>query len=407
MKRCYILILSILMVSSLLIASACQPSVSYIYETIPPVTVPETRVQFNTVNQTITTTTNITATTTLTSPTTVTNTTTATNTIAAPITVMATTTTTVTTTIQAKTLVSGVLVTGTTTWGLANSPYALTGNVQVPTGGILIIQAGVVVDLRDKFIQVDGTLQVIGIAGQPVTMSAFGTTDNNNSGIIFTANSTGWDEVLQTGSIIQNAIIQDNIIRINGGAPKITSNTFVATGSALTDNGDALVGIAIWSEGRATIIGNSFKLRMGNGIALWGLGTVKIEHNSFEGRIVNAGNQTGRETIAINLYSQLQTGAIFSNTIFNNNTGLRIALNNAQPFQINITGNAIYNNSLNARVVGSGTGDINMPNNWWGTADAAAIAAKIYDYNQDFRLGKIIYTPFLTSMPTDVPVLPP
>jgi hypothetical protein len=36
-------------------------------------------------------------------------------------------------------------------------------------------------------------------------------------------------------------------------------------------------------------------------------------------------------------------------------------------------------------------------NNWWGTTDSAQISQKIFDANDDFNLGTIIYTPFLNS----------
>jgi heme-binding NEAT domain protein len=41
--------------------------------------------------------------------------------------------------------------------------------------------------------------------------------------------------------------------------------------------------------------------------------------------------------------------------------------------------------------------DINAANNWWGTTETATIDQKIYDYNDDFNLGKVNYTPFLTE----------
>jgi hypothetical protein len=45
-----------------------------------------------------------------------------------------------------------------------------------------------------------------------------------------------------------------------------------------------------------------------------------------------------------------------------------------------------------------------MSNNWWGTKDSAAIEAKLYHFPQDFRLSRIIYEPFLTEMPGDIPL---
>jgi hypothetical protein len=35
--------------------------------------------------------------------------------------------------------------------------------------------------------------------------------------------------------------------------------------------------------------------------------------------------------------------------------------------------------------------------NWWGTTNGTLISQKIFDSNDDFSLGTIIYTPFLNS----------
>lgn len=42
-------------------------------------------------------------------------------------------------------------------------------------------------------------------------------------------------------------------------------------------------------------------------------------------------------------------------------------------------------------------GAIDAANNWWGTTDRAAINQAIYDYNDDFNLGKVTYEPFLDT----------
>jgi hypothetical protein len=46
---------------------------------------------------------------------------------------------------------------------------------------------------------------------------------------------------------------------------------------------------------------------------------------------------------------------------------------------------------------GANPTNVNVANNWWGTTDIAMIDEKIYDYNDDFELGKVNYVPFLTA----------
>ena len=96
---------------------------------------------------------------------------------------------------------------------------------------------------------------------------------------------------------------------------------------------------------------------------------------------------------------------ITSNNISDNYGGIyinRVLLTTSYLIQ----GNAIYKNDSHNASNYESLG-IDCANNWWGTTDPVAIAAKIYDKNQDFKLGTITFIPFLTSMPTDVPVLPP
>jgi hypothetical protein len=47
--------------------------------------------------------------------------------------------------------------------------------------------------------------------------------------------------------------------------------------------------------------------------------------------------------------------------------------------------------------------DWDFTNNWWGTTNFSEINESIYDYYDDFNLGKVIYKPFLTSLSPDAP----
>jgi hypothetical protein len=60
----------------------------------------------------------------------------------------------------------------------------------------------------------------------------------------------------------------------------------------------------------------------------------------------------------------------------------------------NINNNSIYNVKNG---VPKTWGDWDFKNNWWGTTNANEINQSIYDYYDDFNLGKVIYKPYLTS----------
>jgi len=92
---------------------------------------------------------------------------------------------------------------------------------------------------------------------------------------------------------------------------------------------------------------------------------------------------------------------VVANNITENDVGIFIHTSGQGVCEVlHIFGNAIYNNhKWNAW---AGTQDVNMTRNWWGTTDAQAIKAKLYDYTIDFRLGRILYEPFLTEPPVDL-----
>ena len=78
---------------------------------------------------------------------------------------------------QAGTNVVGI-ITSSTNWTKADSPYTLTGPVAVNTGVTLTIEAGTLVNLNDFYIQVNGTLIAIGSDGEKISF--------NNGEIVFT-----------------------------------------------------------------------------------------------------------------------------------------------------------------------------------------------------------------------------
>jgi hypothetical protein len=54
-----------------------------------------------------------------------------------------------------------------------------------------------------------------------------------------------------------------------------------------------------------------------------------------------------------------------------------------------------YNNLVSLMLTSST--DVNAAFNWWGTTNTTAIDQKIWDYYDNFNLGKVNYTPFLTA----------
>ena len=46
---------------------------------------------------------------------------------------------------------------------------------------------------------------------------------------------------------------------------------------------------------------------------------------------------------------------------------------------------------------------MDVTNNWWGSTDSSVIDNKILDNTDDFNLGKVNYTPFLTMPDSQAP----
>ena len=125
---------------------------------------------------------------------------------------------------QSGTNISG-MVSSDATWTQANSPYYLTGSIQINNGVTLTVEAGTVVNLVSYFIQVDGTLNARGSSTNKIYFS--------NGQITFTQTSTNWNEQTGSGCLIENAIINETQISIYN-SPKINNNIIDYTQTTYT-----------------------------------------------------------------------------------------------------------------------------------------------------------------------------
>jgi hypothetical protein len=163
-------------------------------------------------------------------------------------------------------------------------------------------------------------------------------------------------------------------------------------------------------------------------------------HSSIQTRVTITGNQISGCKTGIDFYGGW--GTIKQNVIVNNNLGMSISVSSSfsipapgtnvgtieqntiaknsvglqySPEQLAITiqnNNLQENSNYNFKI--TGTNDISIPNNYWGTTSTDEIKQKIYDYNFDFNLGKVNYTPILNqpaagapAIPSDIPTIAP
>jgi hypothetical protein len=316
---------------------------------------------------------------------------------------------------QSGTNVSGI-ISSDITWTQANSPYNLTGNVLVNNGVTLTIEPSVTANLNNYYIMVNGTLQAIGDGANSITF--------NGGQITFTQYSTNWNESTGTGCIIQNAIISSamtlgNLITeisddtiygaINTGAQSIISNNTITGGISVSEGEMPTIsnntilgpGISLFLA-NATVSDNTI---LGSGITAYtdfsGYGwfncTSLIEGNLIaNGRGIEVREQQG---------SAPNSPIILNNTITNNTIGIYVTWIGISPPQPEILNNNIYGNS-NYNIELNVPNSINATYNWWGTTNTTTISESIYDFYDDFNLGKADFDPFLTEPNPAAPVIP-
>jgi parallel beta-helix repeat protein len=339
-------------------------------------------------------------------------------------------------TVQAATAVSGI-ITSDTTWTKANSPYSLTGPTAVGEGATLTIEAGATVNLNEYYIEVNGTLRakgtstdkirINGVSGEPpmgVALVPF------TYGIRFTTVSEGYNEHTGSGCIIENAIIDSTTISardskisnnvINGfigaGGSAIISNNVItgkvtATHSAVVSSNIITGEIELrWYS--PSILDNIITGHGGTGISVESTENALISNNTISGcdtGIYLGGLAIIEKNLIINndngisIYSGVYYGGsaiIRDNTISKNYIGIKYIVD----VNCTISYNNFQNNSYN--LYSDTSEDIDAINNWWGTTDTQVIKQSIYDVEDDFNLGTVNFTPFLTEPNPDSPQTP-
>jgi len=310
--------------------------------------------------------------------------------------------------VQADTSVTGIIYSDTT-WTKANSSYGLTGPVGVPEGVTLTIEPGVTVNLNDYYIRVNGTLRAIGSSNDKIRINGvsgappLGLLIPFTYGISFTIISEGYNEQTGSGRIIENAILSQTSISLSG-SNKISSNiidSFIFTGTLPIISNNIITG-KIGASVSAVVLNNTITDgSSGGGITLELTDNAFIFGNTISGCSSVGISVGGSATIERNLVKNNNYGisvyvegwaTIQNNTISNNYVGLKYGSTVAYP---TISYNNFEDNSYNLYLDVSK--DIDVINNWWGTTDIQAIKQSIFDFEEDFNLGAVNFTPFLTA----------
>jgi hypothetical protein len=363
---------------------------------------------------------------------------------------------------QGATTVNGI-IDSDTVWTQAGSPYTLTGNVLVEHGVTLTVEPGATVNLNGYYIRVNGTLTARGTAADRITFSGgqitFTSVGNDwneqaDSGCIIE-----YAIIDQTASVYSDIPIKIANTAINGYI-EVTSSTIINNSinhdikchTCVVSNNNVMGTITLGSvslgvisappeasivydntvegsinsgspQGVPQIFNNTVTT---GGISCSGYGSIfnNYVHDCQTGISLSSvrvfggylacyatvqNNLVVDNTYGIEIYLASLDGPVSmvptvqNNTIARNSVGLTLSIMyyKAPIIQFNnLQDNSDYNFYLAA------SNDVNASYNWWGTTNQTAIANSIYDYYQDFNLGKVNYTPFLAEPNPQTPIIP-
>jgi len=361
-------------------------------------------------------------------------------------------------TVQAATDVTGI-ITADTTWTKANSPYNLTENIFVDEGVTLTIEPGVTVYFNGYFMNVGGTLIASGNDTEKIIMTGSGITYSGEwkGRLVFLSTSTDsiieYAEVTSTPntiigiysaptishSVISGAIgnaiaiigtdaapnINKNVISNNNGngilveVQSVSSIPIMISQNVFTNNSDSAISV---NHGCVRISENNIT-ESNEGIYLgswWGTDSATISNNILSNNFIGlhfrffaygslytaTNNLIINNENGINIETTTQgmgaggTGNISNNTISSNTNAVVITC----PLELTMNYNNIDNNEFNVRH--NSISNINATYNWWGTTNATTISQLIYDFYDDFNIGKVEYVPFLDAPNPEAPADP-
>ena len=243
-------------------------------------------------------------------------------------------------------------------------------NVEIPAGMLFLHDGEVEAStIRDTiYISFTGVVEdsLVSAGGIQINEAATVSNSMTNGGGI-----TIWQ-----GKIEKSTIIGGNISITSGS---VFTNTIsgggIITGNGTEVQGNNIEGSSGWgiSSGNGTVINNRV---VGNAMG------IRTSGGMIQGNLV--ANSNG---IAIDVNGNT---TIISNTL-NGNSGSAIKLSSGT--DIEITGNNLEGNLGTYDIENLTTADIPAQNNWWGTTDPSAISQRIYDYDDDYSLGEVVFQP--------------
>ncbi len=283
--------------------------------------------------------------------------------------------------------------------------------------------------IRDN---IGGQLVIEG-ASPSISNSNLGLTIYSGSPFIINNNIRGPVSIVSGSPVISQNIISNGITFKNysssdipnlADTPVITNNYISSwdvliklCGCSAIVSSNTIVGLSKDFGSRQGYFGEMYGVYSANYGIFFDGGTASIINNTITNCTVGICIAAGNATIERNLIYKCTEGMnVGTETGGNGNLGKQVAIQKNtvahsitaitlfKAHQTAINHNNIQNYSQSIYLK-STANDIDATNNWWGTTNEILISQSIFDYKNDFNLGKVNYTPVLTEPDPNAPAI--
>lgn len=188
--------------------------------------------------------------------------------------------------------------------------------------------------------------------------------------------------------------LKNSVIHDNNNYSFLIYGTNIIENTTITDNGGPRMLIAC---GGSQILNNKIIDNTAIGVSIGSCGwgePIIVQGNTIQNNYGGIAADTGPKWSA----------SVISNDISDNGPVIGGGL--GFPYAaitigcgIDMTSNNIVGNDTDVavRIITKADCDVNGTDNWWGTDQIASVTALVYDYYDDFQLGKLLYQPIAKS----------